>query len=623
MNNHELAKKIVDLLGGKENISQAFHCVTRLRFYVYDSSKVQLEEIGKLDGVMRAQVKEGQYQVVIGPNVGEVFAEVEDVIGPQSGDKQSSNTEQAEKKPFKLKSLFPQLMDLLSAIFIPFLPALVAAGMLKGISAILVSFNILAATDGTLQFLNIISDVPFYFMPLFLAISMAKRLKVSEHLALLVAGAMMYPTYVDLVGAKTNPLSFFGLTVPVFKYASSVFPIMLGVGLLAFVYKRIDKYTPKMLKIIVVPTLSILITVPITLIFLAPIGAYLGDGLSNSMMWLFTHYGPLMAFALGFFYPLLVMSGINQSYNPVTLHNLEATGSDYTLPISLTSNFSQAGAAFGVGLKSKNKESRAAAFAVSLSAIIGISEPAMYTLNLPRRRPFYCAMLASGVGSAFTWIFGARCFAYVMPGAFSLPNYISSTGNIHNLIAILVCIIGAFILSTALTMLFWKEKDQDVNTDLDSSGNVIKKGTTEAQLISPVEGKFIKLADVKDETFASGQMGQGFGVMPHDEHIYAPCNGTVTVVMSTKHAVMIKGDQGEEVLVHMGIDTVNLKGECFESFVTKGQRVKQGDLISKMDVSAIKEKGYDPTVITICTNSNTFSEINVTDHPSIEMNLAN
>lgn len=621
MNNHQLANDIVNLLGGKENISQAMHCVTRLRFYINDDSKTDMDEIKKLKGVIQAQVKNGQYQVVIGPNVGEVFEEVQKVLGLTDEEQLNSNK---PKKKITIKTLFESMIDLFAGVFVPFLPALVAGGMIKGISAILVSTSLVQATNGTLQLFSIISDVPFYFMPFFLALSMAKRLHVSEQLSLVIAGTMMYPTFVELIGAKVNPIEFFGFTVPVFKYASTVFPIMFGVGLLSLVYKRIDRYTPKMIKIIVVPTLSVLIVVPVTLLIFAPIGAYMGIYLADGMLWLFDTFGPIMAFALGFFYPLLVMTGMNQSYGSVTIYNLDTYGADYTLPISLVSNFSQAGAAFGIGLRTKNIEERSAAFATSFSSIIGISEPAMYTVNLPHKKPFLFAMIASGLGSALTWLLGVKCYAYVMPGLFSLPNYINSNGALSNLVGIIICILSSFTLAAVLTILFQKKTSGEVESELEDvlHEESAQKKVNDIVVLSPIEGDYTDLVDVKDEVFSSGKIGKGFGVFPNEDIIYAPCDGVVEVVMDSKHAIMIRGENNAEILIHMGIDTVNLQGQLFETFVQKGQHVKQGEILSKVDVKALQDNGYDPTVIVVCTNSNQFDSIKINESPVISMEIS-
>ena len=371
MNYNELANNIVKELGGSTNIENALHCVTRLRFNLKDDSKANIKAIEQLNGVIGVQLKNGQYQVIIGQNVGKVF----DEIKPLLNERASSETQKKKKLSLDL------ILDVLSGIFSPILPALVAGGMLKGIIALLSSFGMFSEGSGTLEMFNLISDVPFYFLPILLALSSAKKFKVNSYLAVSVAGALLYPTFVNAFETEKNPFSFFGMTVPIFNYANSVFPIILGVGLLSIVYRFIDKFVPEILKTVLVPVLSLIITIPLTFLFLAPLGAYGGIGLANGIVWLFSTLGPVAGFLLGFFMPLIVIAGMHQSTSPIQIQNIASLGYDYLLPISFCHNMAESGAAFGAALRMKNKEMRSAAFSTSFSAFLGISEPALFTVN--------------------------------------------------------------------------------------------------------------------------------------------------------------------------------------------------------------------------------------------------
>ncbi|HJG27196.1 MAG TPA: PTS transporter subunit EIIC, partial [Subdoligranulum variabile] len=301
MDNRKVAQQVIEHLGGKENITNALHCVTRLRFNVKEDAKVNGAAIEAIDGVMGMQIKNGQYQIIIGPMVADVFLEVEDLLG-HSG----------SEAP---KTRMGNVLDIITGIFSAILPALVAGGMLKGILAMLEAMG-MSSGGGTWTVFSVISDVPFYFLPFLLAVSAARKFKVNEYLGLCVAGALMYPTFVDAVGAAENPFSFLGITIPVFSYASSVFPVVLGVGLLAIVYHFVDRFIPDVLKMVVVPMVSLVVTIPVTYLVLAPLGNYGGLALANGIVWLFSALGPVAGFLLGFFMPLIVLCGMHQSTSP-------------------------------------------------------------------------------------------------------------------------------------------------------------------------------------------------------------------------------------------------------------------------------------------------------------------
>ena len=420
-NNKELASMIVELLGGSSNISNALHCVTRLRFNLRDNSLAKLDEIRKLKGVLGAQIKDGQYQIIIGPNVNKVY----DAVVPLLDDSAAS-----AKPSSGGKAKGAQVLDIITGIFSAILPALVAGGMLKGLLALAEIFGVNTGT-GTCQILSMISDVPFYFLPFLLAISAARKFKV--------------------IGADPSPFTFLGFTVPVFSYADSVFPVILGVGLLAIVYHFIDRFIPDVLKMVLVPMLSLVISVPLALLVFAPIGAYGGLWLADGIVWLFSLLGPVAGFLLGFFMPLIVLFGMHQSTSPIQISNIATLGYDYLLPVSFCHNMAESGAAFGAALRMKDKELRSAAFTTSFSAFLGISEPALFTVQVPNKTPLIAAMIANGIGGALTVVLGAKCYAFVMPGITSLPTY--ANGGAFNLLMMVVCIAATFVIAAILSFI--------------------------------------------------------------------------------------------------------------------------------------------------------------------------
>ena len=576
------------MLGGSNNIQTALHCVTRLRFNLKDNALADMKAIEQLDGVLGTQIKNDQYQVIIGPMVGDVFIEIEPLLNHDNTIQPASNK----------KININMVLDIITGIFSPILPALVAGGMLKGIIAMIDGFGWFPTDGGTFVILNLISDIPFYFLPFLLAISSSRKFKVNEFLGICVAGALMYPTFVAAVGAETSPFTFLGFSVPVFQYADSVFPVILGVGLLSIVYKFIDKFIPNVLKMVIVPTAALIITIPLTYLILAPIGAYGGIYLADGIVWMFDTLGIFAGFLLGFFMPLIVLCGMHQSTSPIQITNITTLGSDYLLPISFCHNMAESGASFGAALHMKDAKMRAAALTTSFSAFLGISEPALFTVNVVNKTPLIAAMIANGIGGALTTLLGAKCFAFVMPGITSLPVYANPDGTITNLLLMCVCIISTFIIAAVLAFFLGMKKGKQSNAK-------------ESTIKTPLIGKIISLDQVKDETFSSGMMGKGFAVLPEDDIIYAPCSGNIVVLADTKHAIGLKADTGEEILIHVGIDTVELEGKPFEVFVQLNQHVNQGDKLMKVDFKQIQTAGYDTTVPVICTNSSQYQTITI------------
>lgn len=585
MTNKELAKQIVSLLGGHDNITTALHCVTRLRFNLKDNRLANMKTIETLEGVIGTQIKNDQYQIIIGPMVADVFIEVEALLGDMS------NNEIKSTQKFDVN----KILDVITGIFSPILPALVAGGMLKGIIAMIDGFGWIATESGTFVILNLISDIPFYFLPFLLAISSSRKFKVNEYLGVCVAGALMYPTFVAAVDATSSPFTFLGFVIPVFKYADSVFPVILGAGLLAVVYRFIDKFIPNVLKMVIVPTVSLLVTIPLTYLILAPIGAFGGIYLADGIVWMFNTFGVFAGFLLGFFMPLIVLCGMHQSTSPIQITNITTLGYDYLLPISFCHNMAESGASLGAALHMKDSKMRAAALTTSFSAFLGISEPALFTVNVVNKTPLIAAMIANGIGGALTTLLGAKCFAFVMPGITSLPVYANPDGTIGNLLLMCVCIISTFLIAAVLSYLLGMRKVK----------------TSDLVIEMPVKGEMISLNEVNDEVFAKEKMGKGYAIIPNDQYIYAPCDGTIVVLAQTKHAIGLQTKQGEELLIHIGIDTVELNGQYFESYVKQGDKVKKGDRLMKVDFQNIQKAGYDITTPVICTNSQNYQQITI------------
>lgn len=449
---NDLALHALELVGGAENVISATHCITRLRFNLKDDAKGDLDALQKLDGALGAQIKDGQWQVIIGPGVESVYNELEPMLG--SGKLAGAVDADLDQEELVTKGS-ARIFDIITGIFSSIIPALVAGGIVKGLLAAIAAFGVDTGT-GNWAIFNMISDIPFYFLPFLLAVSTADKFRVNRSLALCVAGSLMYPTIVNAIGTGETPLTLFGFAVPIFTYASSVFPVIFGVIGLSFVYRAIDRVVPDLFKLVVVPALSLAIVLPLNLMLLAPIGAWCGIGLANGIVWLFSTLGPVAGLLLGFFMPLIVLFGMHQSTSPIQISNIASLGYDYLLPVSFCHNLAESGAAFGAALRMKDAKLKSAAFTCAFSAFMGISEPALFTVQVPNRTPLISAMIANGIGGALTVFLGAKCFGFVMPGITSLPVYADPSGNPMNLIMIVVCIGLTWVIGAVLSYVLWK-----------------------------------------------------------------------------------------------------------------------------------------------------------------------
>lgn len=587
MKNKELAKKIISLLGGGDNIKYATHCVTRLRFNLHDDKKANLKEIGKLDGVISLVEQSGQIQIIIGSHVEDVFVEIEPLL--------KDNVEKTPNK--KEKFSFGWILSFLTSIFAPIIPAFAGAGMMKAILALVTVLGLSDGTGGVFQVFNIVSDTAFYFLPFLVALSAAKRLKTDQFLALSVAGALMYPTIINAVGVKgVAPIVFLGIKVPIFSYASTIFPILFGIILLAYVYKLCNKiFKINILKVVFVPLVALAITIPITLLFLAPIGNYIAIYLTDIITWLFSTMGPFAGAIVGFFMPLMVLGGLHQSLTPMEILNMSTLGYDIVLPIEFAHNMAEAGAAIGVAVKSKNKKVKSLGISTGISALIGISEPALYGINVPKKKPLYCAMVANAIGGFLSVFFMVKCFVFMMPGIFSITGYIDSTNFVKNLLFAVISMAATFIIAFILVLIVGFEDDPQEDEE-----EQVLINKEPFQLVSPMSGTLIALEDVNDEVFSKKQCGDGIAINPSGNKIVAPCDGVVKVVMG--HAIGIETNYGKEILIHLGVNTVELNGKYSKVLVKKGDQVVTGQELLQFDKNAIIKEGYDITTMVVCTN---------------------
>ncbi|RIW29195.1 PTS beta-glucoside transporter subunit EIIBCA [Bacillus salacetis] len=613
MSHKELGIKILELVGGEDNVQSVIHCMTRLRFNLRDNKKVKRSELENLDGVMGTNISGSQFQIIIGNDVPKVYKE----IIHNSKLSEDSNGEKTGSK-----NVISAIFDVISGVFTPILPAIAGAGMIKGILAILSTFGWLDAASQTYIILNAIGDGAFYFLPILLAVSAARKFGSNPYIAATIAAAILHPTLTELFNAG-EPVSFIGLPVIAAVYSSTVIPIILAIWIASYVETFVDKFTHSSLKLIVVPTLTILFVVPVTLMTVGPLGVILGDYLSSGLGFLFEDYGFIAMVLLAGTFSLIIMTGMHYALVPIMINNLTVKGIDYLMPAMFLANMGQAGAAFAVFLKSRNKKFKSLSLTVSITALMGITEPAMYGVNVRLKKPFVGALLGAAVGGLYYAITGVA--AYILGGSAGLPGVTSFIGPtfVHALIGLAVAFIAATIISYLLGFEDVPSENQDETTPEETVEKTVAATITDTQLdtdcvlVSPLKGEVVELSEVSDPTFSSEVMGEGIAVRPVDGKVVSPVNGVVTTLFRTKHAIGITSEEGAEILIHVGIDTVQLDGKYFEALIEQGDRVTAGQPLLEVDLEGIKKEGFDTVTPVIITNTTSFSKVNQTDKTSV------
>ncbi|GMA69030.1 PTS beta-glucoside transporter subunit EIIBCA [Leuconostoc litchii] len=584
-----LANHILAGVGGKENIGSAWHCATRLRFKLKDESKAKTEKIENMDGVITVVKSAGQYQVVIGNNVAKVFEPLAEAIGLSQ---ENSVMEKEEEK--SKENIINRFIGFISSVFTPFLGAMAGTGVLKGLLALVVTLGWLQESSGTYQILYAAGDAFFYFLPVWLAFTAAAHLKVNQFVAAALAGALLYPNLITLL-AGSKPVTFFGITVVGTTYSSSVIPILLAVWLLSYLQPILDKLFHESIRNIFTPMVSLMIMVPLTLLVVGPLGTSVGTLLSSSVESVY-RVAPYVAGAvMGALWQVFVIFGVHWTFVPVMTNNISQLGYDYLLPMLSVAVLAQSGAALGVFLKTKDTKMKSLAGSSVLTGVLGITEPAIYGVTLKLKRPFIFATIAGGIGGAIAGGGGAHANAFTLPSLLALPTYLGK-----GFISVVTGLVIAFVLSAVATYFFGVPSQPQSNDEKNFKNNA---SIQDNLVIAPISGTIIPLESVKDQVFASGAMGKGIAIVPNDDKIISPIDGTVAAIYPSKHAIGLISYGGVEVLIHVGIDTVQLNGKYFTQLVEQGQKISVGTPLITFDREAIQEAGYDTTVMVIITNT--------------------
>lgn len=601
----KLAATIIELVGGEKNVSAVTHCATRLRFNLNDDSKAQTDKIKSTKGVMGVVNKGGQYQVVIGSDVQNVYREI-----LQLGSFEDSNSGEEQEK----KGPIVKVLDTIAGIFTPIIPAITGAGMLKAVMALLVTFGVITAESQTYQFLNFFADAAFYFLPILIANSAAKKFRCNSYMAMSIGGVLLHPNFINMVDTAKEAgegLEFIGIPVSLVSYSSSVIPIILAIWFMSFVEPFADKISPKPVKFFTKPLLTLIITAPVTLIVLGPLGNIIGDGIASGINFLNAYASWLVPLIVGTFTPLMVMTGMHYGLIPIGINNIATAGFDTVVgPGMLGSNIAQGGASLAVAVRTKNSEVRQLATSAGITAVCGITEPAMYGISLRFKKPLIAAMIGGGVSGLFLGITGVGRYTSGSPGLLALPGYIGTEG-FRNITFACIGAAIAFIVSFVVSFVLGIDDPVEESREEEIEGENHISEVRESVLYAPIKGKAVPLSEVNDPTFAEEILGKGAAIIPAEGKIYSPIDGEVTAIFDTKHAIALKNEDGLEVLIHVGLDTVKLGGKHFTTHVVSGQKVQKGQLILEFDMSAILSKGYDIITPIIISNVNDYNDINV------------
>lgn len=601
----QLARDILKEVGGKENINSLTHCITRLRFKLKDESKANDDNLKNMDGVVTVMHSAGQYQVVIGNHVPAVYADVCEIAGIAAG----GAADEEEEAP---KGVFNKLIDIISGCFSPILGPMCAAGIIKGLNALL-NFLLGAsyAASGTYMVLNAIGDAVFYFMPVMLGYSSAKKFKLNPVTGMLIGAALCYPTIqADALKAAGKAVGSLGILGSYYKtfagipwiaanYTSTVVPVLVVTALAGKIQKLAKKLVPEMLQNFFVPFFVLLISLPVGFLIIGPVVSLATNALSTGFTSLFK-MSPVVGGALvGFFWQILVIFGLHWALVPLAMINITTLGFDNVLASSFAASFAQTAALFAMFLKMKDEKRKALALPAVVSGICGVTEPSIYGFTLPEKKPFIISCIGGAIGAAFTSAMNAPVYIMGGLGVFGIVNYISPKGDAHGMYMQLIGIVIAMVVSFVLTFILWSDKSEAKTAETKAP----EKASGPESIVAPVAGKVINLKELKDAAFAEGALGTGLGILPTDGHFYAPVNGTVTTLFPTLHAIGITSDSGVEVLIHIGLDTVQLEGKGFKAHVKQGDHVNVGQPLVDVDLDVVKKAGYETQTPIVITNT--------------------
>lgn len=611
-----LGKKILSLVGGQDNITNITHCATRLRMRLADNeiAHKNKSKIESLDGVISVVEKAGQFQVVIGPAVPQIYDQL-----IENTDLASSENEHAAKE--ENTNWFLKLMDVIGGIFTPLLPLFAGSGVFRGLVLLATQLNWLSTTSSTYHILTVASTAVFYFLPIMLAVTAAEKFKCDKFVAAAIMGALIMPEFMKLMGSTGNGtiVHFFGIPLVLMTYTSTVVPAILATWCLSYLEKWLRSWIPTNLQLLFVPLISLFIMVPLTAGVFGPFGVYVGEGISNVINWLMNLNGWVAGALIGGVWNIFVIFGLQWAVNPVMINNISSLGYDYIVPLTCAANFGMAGATLGTFVRTKDKKMKAYSISALLSIFFaGITEPAIYGIGIRYKKPLVGAVAGGAVGGAIIGGMKAKAFAFVFGGLTTLPAFVGKT-----FIPYCVGLLACFVVGCVVTMILGIDEN---NTEQKTSNVNSAQSVSNESILNPISGEIEDLTQAHDPAFADGSMGDGFVIEPSSGDVYAPFDGEVTMLFNTKHAIGLTSDKGVQVMIHIGIDTVKLNGKYFESYVKQGAKIKQGQKLLHFNLNEIKKAGYDCSTVVIVTNTKDYQSVELlnagkNDHGSVTLKV--
>lgn len=596
----KLAVDIINAVGGKENIVKAARCATRLRLVLKETPKDAHKKVSELTGVITVVENNGQFQVVIGTHVGKVFDKVQTIV-----DLDDSSKDEAPKG-----TILNRVIATMSAVFAPFIYILAAAGILQGCLILINMAYPSFQSTGTYEVLSFMSWASFTFLPIFIAITASRHFKCNMFIAVACCASLVSPTWSEIAAriAGGENISFLGIALAETTYTSSVLPPLFLVWILSYVEKFVEKSLPDVVKSLFTPLLCMIIMVPLTIVAIGPVSDNLATAIANGYNSLYNFAPALAAAVIGGLWQIVVIFGVHWGVTPMCLANYDMYGMDTFQAFQTMAVVAQMGAAFGVFLKAKKMETKNVSLSAGITGIFGITEPAIYGVTLKYKKPFICGCVAGALGAVVASFFNVAYYAYAgLPGLLTVVNAINPenpTSIMGMAIGCAIAVIGSIIL---VQIVGFGEESEEVKED------IIKEVATtlldnNKEIKNPLSGKVLPLSKVEDAVFSSGAMGNGIAIDPTDNKVYAPFDGTVEFIAETKHAIGLKSDDGIELLIHVGMDTVKMNGKGFDVKTKVNERVKEGDLLLEFDRNEIQKEGYSLITPVVITNSNNYEQ---------------
>ncbi|NIF21254.1 PTS beta-glucoside transporter subunit IIABC [Candidatus Pantoea multigeneris] len=603
MQYQQLADEIIAGVGGRENVLSVVHCATRLRFKLQDETRAQTEALKANPGIIMVVQSGGQYQVVIGNHVSEVYAQL---VARHNVGQEGEPAVAVKKEP-----LFARFIDMVSAIFTPFIGVMIATGIIKGLLALALVLGVMRPETGTYQLLFVASDGLFYFLPILLGYSAAKKFGGNPFVSMAIAAALVHPMMIAAADQKAS-LRFLGIPLEILNYSSSVIPIVFAAWVASRIESWVHPRTPGAVRNFTTPLICLMITVPLTFLAIGPAATWLSQMLAQGYLLVYSLSPAIAGAVMGAIWQVCVMFGLHWGLVPIMLNNLATLGQDTLLPLLMPAVMGQAGATLGVMLRTRDIKTKAMAGSALSASLFGITEPAVYGVTLPHRRPFILGCLGGALGASVLGFWHTTIYSFGFPSVFTFIQVIPASGFDASVYAAFAGAAIALVFATLTTWAWgWpvekpvQPKVAEETSEVSAAAPLMQKDV----VYSPMSGSLLPIEQVADETFASGLLGKGAAIVPTSGRVVSPVNGVVSSLFRTGHAIGLTADDGAEVLIHVGIDTVKLDGQFFTPRIATDDRVAVGDLLLEFDMVAIQDAGYDLTTPVLVSNSDDYVDV--------------